>query len=863
MVEMTGPASGDKALDPNALRIVLFGLPLAGKTSILAALAEASQTQEKLLEGRLTDSSRGLEALRHQLYEGQPGATSAELVPYPVTFEPLSAVGESLEKNPISAVLFDSDGEAANELLSRRRSLATDGARNGLVRAVLEADALVLVFDVSAPATHSDSDFAAFFRFLQLFQQNRRRRAEVAGLPIYLVLTKCDLLAGPSDTMAAWTARIEERQAQVEKRFREFLVTQHGQGPIAFGGVHLRLWATSVKMPSLADHPAQPHVPHGIAELFHQVFQEARAFRRRRRQAAHRLLLAATGCVAVLAATAALIFLLLNSARHDDPNVRELLTAIDSYRAREATTPSGRLREPLQVKISELTDLENRSAFAGLPEETKLYVAEHLQELQDYKNFKEKLAAIPQPAGVRNEADLADVEKALKALQIPAEHARDWSQTEAALAREQRLEDCQILRAAVAETTDWYNQLLRRGDDLWTFSARQQGAPLSWADWHTQVQALLEEAQTLPRRTGERSPGSRLTHDSVLHFERTAAARTAWESLRARLLRLRDLSTALGLAGAKPGRSPLDIPPAFQAAQARARLQELERVYPHYREDFTLSDLPEAAAAEIRSAATARYKHLIHAGRAVVLTRLQEAGSQEQESLDGWRRLIPWLEQPDELRAWRVLAQVLARLQDPEALDPVDALLAFLKRDQFDLVLTRLTLEVPDSLRVRPDGRWVIHHQRAGGSNPAAGDNNAQPRAALVFELAGDEKHDVRRQTTRYVFRPSAGVTLTYRPGESFWADLPVKRAKTGAGGLNSGTTDPVFESDWFFTWARARSLVYQFECLSWPPRLHRKDQENTQGEIAEGVVVEISPEKGLPAIPDLLPEVPLKRDRP
>jgi hypothetical protein len=60
-------------------------------------------------------------------------------------------------------------------------------------------------------------------------------------------------------------------------------------------------------------------------------------------------------------------------------------------------------------------------------------------------------------------------------------------------------------------------------------------------------------------------------------------------------------------------------------------------------------------------------------------------------------------------------------------------------------------------------------------------------------------------------------------------------------------------------TWARSRSLVYQFERLIKPPRLHRKGQDNTQGEIEPSISLAVIPETGLPKVPELLPVVPVQ----
>src|SRR6516225_788774 len=82
----TPPATGR----PDDLSIVLFGMPAAGKSSLLGALAQAAQAQEHLLNGRLTDVSHGLDELRRRVYDESPRCTAEEVVPYPVDFEPFT-----------------------------------------------------------------------------------------------------------------------------------------------------------------------------------------------------------------------------------------------------------------------------------------------------------------------------------------------------------------------------------------------------------------------------------------------------------------------------------------------------------------------------------------------------------------------------------------------------------------------------------------------------------------------------------------------------------------------------------------------------------------------------------------------------
>jgi hypothetical protein len=241
--------------------------------------------------------------------------------------------------------------------------------------------------------------------------------------------------------------------------------------------------------------------------------------------------------------------------------------------------------------------------------------------------------------------------------------------------------------------------------------------------------------------------------------------------------------------------------------------------------------LPDAVVGDFRRAARAGYDHLIEAGRAVILKRFLE--TEGPETPERWRRLGQWLAAPDELRDWRVLATLLARVQDPEAGDPVTALADFLRQDRYSVDVQRLGLEIAFDHKLRPAGPLTVYHGAASG----------QPQPVLVFRAADDEgRRDAQRRVTVYTFQRESGGPLVYRPGDTLYADLPVKR---------SGAT-----GDWLLTWARARSAVYQFERLVKPPRLHARGQDNTSGELLEDLTLVVFPERGVPRVPDLLPVV-------
>ena len=99
------------ALAVDAPRIVLFGMPAAGKSSLLGALAQAAQLQEHLLNGRLTDRTQGLAELQHRLYDETPRRTVEEVVPYAIEFEPFNEADKNAARK-LEGVLIDCVGKS-------------------------------------------------------------------------------------------------------------------------------------------------------------------------------------------------------------------------------------------------------------------------------------------------------------------------------------------------------------------------------------------------------------------------------------------------------------------------------------------------------------------------------------------------------------------------------------------------------------------------------------------------------------------------------------------------------------------------------------------------------------------------------
>jgi hypothetical protein len=838
MPDTTTPTA-PPTVSPDALRVVLFGMPAAGKSSLLGALAEAAQAQEHLLHGRLGDVSHGLTELRQRLYDESPRRTVEEIVPYPVTFEPFADERDGGTR--AQALLIDCDGRVANDLLVRRKSLDAASPEGTLAYEVLEADALILVIDASAPPAQVDADFQEFSRFLRLLERDRGQQAEVGGLPVFLVLTKCDLLAQPADRTIDWMERVEERKRQVDHRFQEFLARKAAaEGHVPFGRIDLHLWATAVKRPALADSPAKPREPYAVAELFRQCLQAARDFRRRQRHSHRRLLWTAggaVGLVALLVAGAAWV-----ATRPGTTNqAAGLQNKVEAFQASDGQTAVQRLQgrpDQLANSIAILSEFRNDPKFGELPADEQTYVNDRLKELQEYDDYYRKLLAARPPTDARSLDKLQEIETELKTtLAVPHE---EWGQTRAAQLRKDRLADAEALRKALGTAKEWYRDLREEGEARWTFADHQpgaKGASTDWTAWQRKVGALIERAQSPPFRDTDRlrGPDSPTWRDTVLSFTEVVEARKGWELTRTRLQRLLNLSAALGLGRVSDRGLLVFSPGPFPAADARARREELKKEYPNYEAEFTLDDLSETAKPDIRQAARTNYQNLLDSGREVVLGQIKEAGANDPDHPERRKKVAAWLQQgPGELADWRVLARTLRRLFDPGAvpLDPVDELTAFLDRERFDIKVSRLSLDLPHHLGVEladapRDSLTVTHTPRQGKPTTIA----LEPRKGMA---------DPRVQPV--TFRATGDGAFVFTPGDEVEAKLPLR--KPGQAGA------------WALSWISGRSRLYEIEHLSRGAWLHEDGKDPTTGKYYEDLRLVPMGDTRIPTVPDLMPVV-------
>jgi GTPase SAR1 family protein len=810
-------------LTPNMLRIVLFGMPNAGKSSLLGALAQSAQSQEGDLEFRLTDRSDMLGELQRRVYEDDPRQTQAETVFYPVSYEPFRDAKPDASRRG-DAVLIDCDGRVAAEIMANRPLGSSDGSLSTEIRA---ADAIVFVVDSSASAAQVDRDLTEAVRFLARFQRERSSRSDVGGLPVMLVLSKCDLLAEPNDSRAAWQSRIEQKKKDIGQRFREFIIDA---GDLDFGKIDLRVVATAVKMPALKGEPPRELEPWGIAPLFHDALIAAGAFRRRRgisRTMMAWTFLAALALVAMLAVIAVTLY-----ANRKSLAVLALSSRVESYRIREGPTAATRLAEPLQKKAAELDDISSDPEFVNLPVETQRFVQDRITEIAAYRQFKDRLRQLRRPTDAASNEDLRELHGQLtEELKPPEKFAADWRGADADQLRSKWLADIAAMQAASATITDSYRQLAARANAL--VAALDSPAP-DWTKWSNETAALFREAEAMqfsPEtafRDSVALPGApAATHRSVLSFPTVVQARESWTSAKATLELMNDLAVATGLINESHRPPALKLASSFAVGDAAAVLAEMRKSYPR------LLEASGEAPAAIRSALQSTWNSVAAAGRSEFANRSKSVAGSGSMTVQAMQTAASQFTSVEDLRVWRELTTLLSRWL-PSIGDPIASLTSFLNRQQFDIDLRGLRLTIPDELkdkRLRPNGQLVISAQRADRSV-----------ATQSFRLADEGVRDPNRRATTFTFVSEGNGQLTIHPGDIVWAEVDLR-----------DTAGQTWKLSW---WANGiRNKLYQFDRLTLPPQVHRLDQKAEEGTPAMGVSLSFVPERAWPKSPDLLPD--------
>lgn len=148
------------------------------------------------------------------------------------------------------------------------------------------ADALIFACPASADATVLRESLVPIAEQLNQLSRERGQDCAVAALPVFLVLTQCDRLVQPKDTLGDWLERIEACKLQAEQTLRGLLTPGQSDG---FGTPALHFWATAEQRAQLDGQPAATPEPFGVRELLQQASEAARDHARRQQLQGTRL----------------------------------------------------------------------------------------------------------------------------------------------------------------------------------------------------------------------------------------------------------------------------------------------------------------------------------------------------------------------------------------------------------------------------------------------------------------------------------------------------------------------------------------------------------------------------------------------
>jgi hypothetical protein len=467
-------------------RVLLFGTPGAGKSALLAA-------QEKV-----------------------SGSFSSEVA------------------------VLDCSGKSALEMLKAPQPFANS---QPMKKPILDADAMVFAVDVSAPKKQLNEEFRQCARWLRQLHEFRGQRTDIAALPVFIALTKCDLLARKDDTFETWKKRLDEGKRQYDEIFRKYL-KQHGAG---FGTIQLKVVATAIKQPAFADKPAKTLEPFGVAELFRECLQSASDFQERGHTAQSRLQNVVAGLLGTVALLALSVAFLIEF--QPPPRGTTLDEKVQLALPKQTATPIERLHgtvKKLEEKEKKLAEIAKDAGFKRLPAETQEEIIRYREEISQYLQlYQESQEILKLPHLAKNNAELKELEKGVLAFSLPAARAKDWEETRLGRRMQQVRGEYEKLNNELVKESKWirdqiddnkkleksgYRLLLDEGPD----------APQEADKWDRRFKAQMKAKPPTPRE--DNVPGvSRVIYEDLGKFEPVRTAQKEWKTSKENLTSISDL----------------------------------------------------------------------------------------------------------------------------------------------------------------------------------------------------------------------------------------------------------------------------------------------------------------------------------
>lgn len=813
------------------LRLLLFGQKNAGKSSLLAALGQIQQDRPDLFKGELDDCDKGLARHREMLYDsGVQPSTEEELVHYPIRYrrqKPNGRLGRAVE-----AVLLDCNGEVAAEIAVGTRGITHKPSEDTLCSIVWDADVILLAVDSSATDRQLKRDFQAFGSFLKRLEEDRRDKFEATGLPVFLVLTKCDKLAQPGDGISDWVARVDDRKQQLEHQL-ETVLNETPERATAFGRVDVHPWATAIRRPALGKKPAGPKEPYGVVELLWQTLEDAQVYRHKRRRSNRRVRWTMSGLATLVSTLFVMIIAFLIGMGIEDRGKNRLEKQLDSIRTSEGAHLGSRLhayQQILEDRKEKLLAIRNDPEFEDMRVGDRNFVNQRIDELKVYLPWLKAVANEKEAIVARNDADLKRRLEILRDLKPPVE---GWNVTGAGILRAGMIDDLNQLGKRADEAELELRERRKKVFQLWAFEAGQQAWPL----WHQQVDQLLKQLSEPLKATQGLRLTSQLTDVTILNFDRVAQAKSDYDQALLQLKSLQNLSSALGLGPSSENTPPVLVIPqkGITLEEVTKKLEVLKAKYPEYPEQFQLDHIPQIKRKEIVGAVQTYYERLLEPGQNEVRKRLQTITSRRSPTAKDWQKLGKWVtEAPSSLSDWRQFAQAMTRMFREDRPDPVAYLGQILSNETVEIKLEQIFMTVP----------------RAGLSRP-----KYEPRSGQRFEirhngrlysldkLGAAAKDD---QGMHFTFQTETPLTLRLRHGDTLTATLKVRRITfpNGIETVDAGV----------LRWARGQTKPFPLGTFREFPRFHLGQNGDGTGKEDRKVLLKLLPESGIPSVPDLLP---------
>lgn len=499
----------------DTLNLVVLGMPSSGKSTLLGALQRSANKKGTKLDGDLVDLTGELKKLA--------AGDRVEPTKDAVVAYPLKRRVDGLEEN---VTIVDTGGKAAADVLAG----AEFDVHDPVPRALADADSVILAIDASTPPNDLKLQFRQTVRFLEAWQTRRSTAATVGGLPVFLVLTKCDLVARPDEDAVQWARNLDN----LKKRVAELFDRELDNAAMSFGRIDVRVHTTAVRRPN-ADEPYQ------VDELFRDVFAGADAYRRRTEKSSQTL----QGSLVGLGGFAVLMALLLGWYFATQPTLDEV--ALES-RAQALVAGSDenvaeRVREPLDDRLRELREVRQNPLYEELPAVTRRKIEATESAIEEYRRLNEEYQKeVRNPRLATREADLDAIAKSLAAMDAKV---AVWPDTRLAKRHQEWLDETRALRQALAEEEAWTREQIDRGEALRTQGFKLLGASATSAEMEPWFKAIHEyQIRGRRHKLTDRVPETTIPYRVVYQFDTLTASERRWRETKMKLDQLRDEARA-------------------------------------------------------------------------------------------------------------------------------------------------------------------------------------------------------------------------------------------------------------------------------------------------------------------------------